>query len=375
MKNTFKLSAVLLSMLAIMIMMLPGTATAAAPPTYPTSINGMPVILVETSANDVSLSAGQVILVLLDDTSAPMSASDLRSMTKSKISNYLNNNPISGNPCIQVYGGPGITKDSILKLQKEHNNAILKNNMPKLDPIDSNHGFQVAQNCDPQIYNNLDIQECDIIAPVVTPGIQDQCSYFGNNVMANAFNPWGLGYYFLQSGMYWCNANPPDHGYSNLVWADVRYGLTPKFYNMLYVNGDTYTFDIYYDGPGNNGWQNWIMSCYDNNNHNWAYTLETEARGTSLRYDENTSVFFENMNVTNTNWWTAFNWNYPATYGTVSANYAYDEGGSKSLGPWTSEWDSFLPVDGSLVPNPWTNPTGKLTWHLSSVQMAFYAAP
>jgi hypothetical protein len=201
-KKTFKLSAVLLSILAIVIMMFPCAATAAAPPTYPTSIDGMPVILVETSANDVSLSAGQVILVLLDKTSAPMSASDLRSMTKSKISNYLNNNPISGNPCIQVYGGPGITKELILKIQMKNNDWQKKYGSVKLGTIDASgsggHAFQIDVNSG-TASKTRDRQSCNITAPNVTPLIQNNYSYFGINVRTNG----GNGGYFLQSGQYY----------------------------------------------------------------------------------------------------------------------------------------------------------------------------
>jgi hypothetical protein len=187
-KNTFKLSAVLLSILAILIMMFPGTATAAALPTYPTSINGMPVVLVETSANNVSLAPGQIILVLLDNTSAPTSASELESEIKLNLKDYLKNNLLPDNTCIEVCGGPNITKESIFKLQKENNDWQKKSGDMKLGSIDAGgsagHTFEVDMNLGPQT-KTLDRQSCNIIAPIVRPNIQNHYSYFGDNVRTN----------------------------------------------------------------------------------------------------------------------------------------------------------------------------------------------
>jgi hypothetical protein len=215
-KNTFKLSAVLLSILAIVIMMFPGAATAAAPPTYPTSINGMPVILVETSANNIAMQDGKVTLVLLDNTSTLDSASTI----KYKLKDYLINNPLPSNTDLEVYGGPNTTKESILKYQKEHNDFQRKNGVMQLCPIPtgtstglstneigSQHGFQVDRNNDPWSNPNLDHQACNIVAPSVVAWAQQDYSYFGDNVMTNY-------YYFLQSGqVYSTNTN-------FLVWAD-----------------------------------------------------------------------------------------------------------------------------------------------------------
>ncbi len=71
MNKILKLIATLFFTFAIVALMLPGPASAAAPPAsvYPNSIAGLPVILVETSANNISLQEGHVTLVLLDTVS------------------------------------------------------------------------------------------------------------------------------------------------------------------------------------------------------------------------------------------------------------------------------------------------------------------
>ena len=57
MKNAFKVIATLLFTSAIVVLMLPGVVSAATSPssTYPASINGLPVVLVEDSANTPSV--------------------------------------------------------------------------------------------------------------------------------------------------------------------------------------------------------------------------------------------------------------------------------------------------------------------------------
>jgi hypothetical protein len=110
---------VLLSILAIVIMMFPSAATAAAPPTYPTSINGMPVVLVEDSSNTVSVPKGNVILCLYDNTSKTMEDS----ITKLNSLNYLLNNPLPHGWSIQVFGGLGASEDAFIKTYNDINDT------------------------------------------------------------------------------------------------------------------------------------------------------------------------------------------------------------------------------------------------------------
>ena len=59
MKNLFKVIATLLFAFAILGLMLPATVNAATSPALPASINGLPVIYVQTAANTAALASVQ----------------------------------------------------------------------------------------------------------------------------------------------------------------------------------------------------------------------------------------------------------------------------------------------------------------------------
>ena len=93
----------LLFVFATVSLIFPGTVSAANTPIYPTSIDGLPVVLVEDSTNTVSMPAGDVILCLYDKTSPTLedSLANLNSSSDSV------DNPLPKGWSIEVFGGPG----------------------------------------------------------------------------------------------------------------------------------------------------------------------------------------------------------------------------------------------------------------------------
>ena len=89
MKNgpKFKLfSLVMVVVLALSILSFSSVSAAdSSSSVYPTSIAGLPVILVETNANDIAIPSGDVTLVLLDNTSSTIQESS----AKLNLNNYL----------------------------------------------------------------------------------------------------------------------------------------------------------------------------------------------------------------------------------------------------------------------------------------------
>lgn len=369
MKNAFKVIVTMLITFAVVALMLPGVVSAAASstPVYPTSIAGFPVVLVKTSANDIDLPNGQTILVLLNNSSTTSTTPG------PAIYNYLKTNPLPNNVSYEVYGGPGVTAEQIISLQKQYNDQQKKYGVIKLGSAHtgispdtaSNHGFQVDWNNDP-LTQTLEQQSCNIVAPTITGNWMDPdgYAYFGDNVMTNALDPFDISsHYFLQSGLYW--------GYSNqnyLVWADdsTYPPLAAQVFSMPYIGGDTYSCSVFYDGPNSNGLQEWEMCCVNCTTSDSAYYIEPNAVGTSLYYTQgtnDTSVFFENAN-TNSNWYKGF------SGGTVQASFAMEGIGSGQNGftykPWSSDYlNANVAMKGSLANY------GTTTWTLSKIPLAY----
>lgn len=256
----------------------------------------------------------------------------------------------------EVYGGPGITKEKIIKNQIENNNRQEKYGVTILGPIQSGGKdagpFQIDRFDDPET-ETLNFQTVMIPAPTITGTYEDEYAYFGNNVMTN-------GDYFLQSGQIYDNSN------SRLIWADTTTNYAVQDFNIDYVGGHVYTHYIYYYGAGSGNYKKWAMAVYDNTASDWACHIEPEALSTSTKYDINTSVFFENYN-TESDWYDGF------SSGTVSATQAWKGYGSVVNGSWTgwlSCWD-----DDTLYNNIYGAMSGSLTdwgttyWTLSNIPL------
>jgi hypothetical protein len=344
----------MLALFTIMAMAFPVAVSAAATPAYPTAINGFPVILVETSTNDITLPAGYVTLVLLDTVSTTANESTARL----NLNNYLESNPLPSNWSLEVYGGPGITKDEVIKTQTDNNSWQKQHGLFKVSRIQDGVSpltaglFQVDMFNDPQT-KTLNLQTCFILAPTITGNYEgNSYAYFGNNVLTNSS-------YFLQSGQIYANSN------SRLVWADTSTGTAVQTFSIPYVGGHNYEHSIFYYGPYGSHTK-WEMICEDMNTSQFVYHIENNATGTTLQCNINDSVFFENYN-TNSNWYWGFS---PST---ASANSAWEGYGSVVNGSWTG-WQSQFASD-TLFNNIFGAMSGSLanfgrtTWTLSLIPL------
>lgn len=371
MKNAFKAIVGSFLVFTIMAFILPSTVSAAASPIYPTTINGLPVILVETSANNVSLKEGHVTLVLLDTSSTTLK----ESMAKFTLNDYLTNNPLPSNWLVEVYGGSGVTAEGIIEIQKENNDLQKQYGVDMLGPLqsdlsqsnispDENTGsFADDENVDPQQIE-LNLQSCNIIAPSLnwTKYISN-FAYFGDNVITNASNPFGGGgNYALQSGQIYA------YGDNQLVYASSNDGLASHDFSLTYVPNCNYLHEIYYCTNDLNGYTEWMMAVCNENSNQWGYAPEYCAYGTYIdqAYQQlNNGVFFEN-HFTDSSWYKGFNNNY-----TVSAYLAQEGYGFVSNGVWTgsiSSWSTDFCYPGNEMSGSLAY-YGTTTWLLSTIPL------
>jgi hypothetical protein len=122
---------------------------------YPTEINGLPVIYVQTQANTYSLPQGKVILTLLDFSAQTTE----ESCKRANWDKYLLKNPLPKDWSIEVYGGIGASKEDWLKNHDDNNRVIVENG-----PIVLNS---------PHITSNFDSALSTILAPHTYALIQD----------------------------------------------------------------------------------------------------------------------------------------------------------------------------------------------------------
>ncbi|AKG53254.1 hypothetical protein DGWBC_0575 [Dehalogenimonas sp. WBC-2] len=80
---------------------------------YPSEVNGMQVVFVKTAENTPWLRAGETVLVLLD------SASATPGEAAAKLNSYSEKDLLPKEWTIEVYGGPGVTKESMLKNRQD----------------------------------------------------------------------------------------------------------------------------------------------------------------------------------------------------------------------------------------------------------------
>jgi hypothetical protein len=380
MNKALKLIATLFFTFAIVVLMLPGTLSAANTPSsiYPTSIAGLPVILVETSANNVSLQEGHVTLVLLDTASTTLK----ESAAKFNLDEYLTNNPLPNNWTIEVYGGPGQTAAQIIDLQKENNNLQKRFGVAKIGPNQNSisqssmstniaSNFACDENKDP-MSRLLNYQSCMIVAPQTNyPSDVSGYAYFGDNAVTNAANPFpdlhGVisGNYTLQSGQFY------QIGGNRLCYAYSNDGLIAHYFSLPYIVNDTYFHEIYYSNYELNGYSVWMMNCTNETTGQWVYIPQSYALGTYFIQSQNwnQSVFFEN-HFSGSDWYTSFNQNNPPNSPhTVSANDAFEGYGSVINGGWRGSMSAWS-LDDRSDPNQMTGSLenyGTTTWNLSQI--------
>ena len=353
MKKVFKVITTLFFTFAIVALMLPGTVSAASSPAsiIPTSINGLPVIFVQTPENTPALTtqenaspstAVKRIITLLDTSSSSMQES------ASKFSSDIESVRAMLRPgdVIEIYGGNGATEAQFDSAHAANNaswsehssvqsylpaaNNTHEKNTSSSDTGTQNPGWAYFQDNDTNILglsahisgiNNSSWGNCGFLVNGLTNG-QDQ----------NSVN------YFLQSGQWlfgpgitswncWATSvggqnNDPQGPYGAVQ------------FNLPYVVGHDYEYDVIYLGGGNSGSFNgqysaWWLGTEDHSaGGTFDYVIEYYGYGTGLvNSNPNTSVFFENWNA-------SANWNPGAVY--VSASEAREYTSSYQWVNWTS---------------------------------------
>jgi hypothetical protein len=266
----------------------PLSVSAAGQQSFPESINGYPVIFVQTSENTCGLAADEVVLTLLD-TSAT-TAED--SIAKLNLAEYLLDNPLPKGWSIEVYGGPGASIGEFERVHKENYEWQQKYGPIELGPAPSLGTENTTRSSYPTfaIFGNSDPssqvitgQRAQWYAPKVGTS-QNAYSAFLNNGVTN------VGRYFLQSGQVY------EDGTGQNVWGT---GGSAHSFNVSYVKYHRYEFSVVYSVGL------WSMWCEDYTAGVFDYHIDNNATGTKLIKDTGTSVFFENWN-TNASWYMGF---------------------------------------------------------------------
>ena len=107
------------SIVNVVILFIPGNTSADDKPIYPDTINGYPVIFKSTIENTINLDSQKVILtILIKD--LKLSETNINE-TRDSIYKYLELNPLPEGCEIEIYGGPGASKELYEKTHYEIN--------------------------------------------------------------------------------------------------------------------------------------------------------------------------------------------------------------------------------------------------------------
>lgn len=343
MKNVFKVIATLLLTFVIVALMLPSTVNAASSSTaYPTSINGLPVVLVEDSTNTPSVPAGNVILCVYDSSSATMADS----IAKLNSSNYLAKNPLPSGWSIEVFGGAGATVQQFIATYNTDNDfekvhGVFKFASPTVTNTTSaitpdsgpiQPSFAIDQNYDPSS-QTITYQAGFWTSPFIAIN-QNYYSFFGNNLLTN-----GLLYYngqwvnwFLQSGQTYSSSLGLN------IYSDQSFGYVPQNFNVPFFTGDQMAFEIYLN-PSTGQWE---QTCYDISKQVWAYHAAPYVTGSKAITQTGTGIFFENWNTVS-NWYLWFT-------NPFNSSNALD-GTYNNMKSWNSQHPIVIDNQGNILQN------------------------
>jgi hypothetical protein len=326
MKKVFKMIATLLFIFTTVALMLPGTVSAAASPALPSSINGLPVIFVQTSTNTPSLAVGQRIITLLDNSSSSLEEATNKFASDTKSVKAL----LKPGDQIEIYGGPGATEAQFDVTHTANNKSWSKNSVTQSYPTanTTNQGNTVSPDTGTQYPGYAYVQDNDtgntgisVHMAGISPGTsQNICSYFLLNGMTNTG-------YFMQVGQLFRSNNTCEN-----IYTTSAFGLVPQYYmNLPYVTGDDYGYFIRYLN-GSNSNSTWWLGAEDYTTNTFDGYIQYYAQGMYLGNNANTSVWFENYN-TAANWYSGF-----PTY-----IWAYDAKEYTSSYQWVN-WTSNTPA-------------------------------
>lgn len=329
MKNFWKVIATLLFVFTTISLIFPGTVSAANAPVYPTSIDGLPVVLVEDSTNTVSMPAGDVILCLYDKTSSTLE--DSLSILNS--SSDLVDNPLPKGWSIEVLGGPGASVQKFLADYNQFNEYERENgpviwgqsaSMNASEPATSNsittnmpgvtlatilHPSYTLFEDDDTAYGTETYQSVYLNQPAIGSIFPPPLLYCAitNNFATNGSSSSN----FLQAGQCYQSNGTIFNGWSNFAFQ-----LNAQNFNIASNFGDQMKFELYYtSSPGLGGY--WVESCRDITQGIWVYHPDFSITGNQAQTlpSSNTSVWFENeFTSAYSNWWNGYT-NPIAVYG------------------------------------------------------------
>ncbi|MGD0905558.1 MAG: hypothetical protein ABR924_21905 [Terracidiphilus sp.] len=361
-KNVFKVVATVLFTCAIVALLLPGAVSAVASPTpaYPTSVDGMPVVLVKDAANTVGMPQGDVVLCVYDSTSQTIEDSN----AKISSSNYLINNPLPSGWSIEVFGGPGATVAQFIKTNNDYNAAckaygpiqlamptqsntpsnIRSNSLPLHEP-----SFATVVNNDPSS-QTITYQAGYWASPFIAIN-QNVDSAFENNLETNANSSYNGNPWLLQSGQgfySWAGFN---------IYSDQHYKFLGQSFGVPYITGDQMEFEIYLS-PYTGSWEE---TCLDVTRQVYDYNIASYAAGTQAIAQSGTGISFENWNTVS-NWYQWFT--------NPINSYSADEGTYYSRYSWSSQGYLIQDDYGNTVPN-----NGQITGSLVGYGQASWWIP
>jgi hypothetical protein len=235
-KNVFKVIATLLFTSAIVALMLPGAVSAAAgqsSPNYPTSIAGYPVIYVNTADNNPNITPGSVVLTVLDNTTKVFDQASAVDQTTAAtaIGKYLSTNALPTGWSIEIYGGPGATKESYIaahNLLGDWKNSVgnirlgPQTSLVQSDSISpmltGNPTLATDENRDPvSLSNTVTFQSAYWFSPYIGTN-QSLYSALLNNIDTNTG-------YFLQAGQVYATNGTVEN-----IWSSQTEKFIPIFF-------------------------------------------------------------------------------------------------------------------------------------------------
>jgi len=271
--------------------------------------------MVQTPANTAWLTSGRVITVL-DNLSSSEEAAVQR--FSSNIESAMS--VLSPGDMIEVYGGPGASKEQYDQIHEENNSFWMEYGHIHLDvpttttaesnetvrlatPSVTNPGFAIYEETDNSLYTVQGIS-ASMTGINIGTSQNDYSAFMVNGLTTTGF--------FLQSGQAYLGI--PFGGQNGTcinIWSDTNQsGAHGVPFNLAYIANDNYLYDITYMGsPGV-----WEMGAKDETTGHFDLFVDINGTGSQFQNNPGTGVFFENWN-SNTNWLAGF----PAT---ISAYYA-----------------------------------------------------
>lgn len=336
--------SVLVSLIVVLALAGLFSASAADQPDYPSSINGLPVIDVDTHEDTPSLPDGRVNIVLLDSASSTpeeaIAAFD---------SGYLSMNGLPAGWSIDICGGTGTSEDSYQRLNEKEEERY-RNDAPVAYGLTTDgRGRSIVRDNDagPSGFNSLRAQW-------TSPTIGTNQSYY-SLLLVNGMTNYD---YFFQSGQWYASS-----GQGHNAWTDDSVYLQMQdFTNVPYVSGHVCWFQL---GRAQTCW--W-MSAHDQTAGVWqlhANYLPLSTTGDHLDQTWDTSVWFENVNV-NATWY----------YGFTQDIAVYDAWDGSSYPAAMNRWSSCTKAAFDRYGNQYTNHAsvtgtlksgGTATFHLNLV--------